>query len=117
MIRPYQPCFSSALIGHMEASLPEDESRALLTRVTPMTDRVEDWVRCQVAGLENQAAWNADERIARWNAQCRLDPAHHLLRELDTSDAARMAMLGRMGESAAAAMENLHRLGAALHRV
>jgi hypothetical protein len=113
MIRPYQPCFSSALIGHIEASLPEDESRALLTRVTPMTDRVEDWVRCQAAGLANQAAWNADERIARWNAQCRLDPGHHLLRELDTSDAARMTMLGRMGESAAAAMENLRRLGAA----
>lgn len=114
MIRPYQPCFSSALIAHMEATLPDDASRDAFTRVTPMTDRVEDWIRCQAVGLANQAAWNADENLATWLRACRLDPAHHIIKELDLEDAEKLEMLGRLVASAPAAQANLERLGAAV---
>ncbi|XVQ09540.1 hypothetical protein ACQP1W_44620 [Spirillospora sp. CA-255316] len=75
MIRQYQPTFSSALIGHIEATIPDEAERARLTRVTPMTDTVADWVAGELTTIANQAAWAANPVVQAWQATCRLDVA------------------------------------------
>lgn len=45
MIRQFQPCFSSTLIAFIEANVTDDVERANVTRATPMTDTVDDYLR------------------------------------------------------------------------
>ena len=86
MIRPYQPTFSAALIGHIEASVTDEELKRRATAVTPMIDTVEDWVERRLVGAFNQAAWNSDEGLRAWVRGCRLDFAHMVFKELDPND-------------------------------
>ncbi|MEE4361253.1 MAG: NAD(P)/FAD-dependent oxidoreductase [Pseudomonadales bacterium] len=115
MLRVYQPCFSSALIAHLEAGSFDEETRAAMTRPAPMTDTVTDWLSSQAATLRDQAAWSADEDVSAWVRGCRLDNGHHLLQRFDGSDEAQAAALGRMLAATRPAVENLERLAGAVH--
>lgn len=110
MVRPYQPTFSAALIGHLEAAVDDEDLKRNATRVTPMIDTVEDWVERRLTGSLNQAVWNKDEALRSWIRDCRLDVSHLAFKELDTDDEEKMAVLGRMGEVVPRAIENMARL-------
>ena len=110
MIRPYQPTFSAALIGHMEAAVDDEELKQSATRVTPMIDTVEDWIERRLTGALNQAVWNQDGGLRSWIRGCRLDAAHLAFKNLDRNDTAKMAVLGKMHEVVPRAIENMAKL-------
>ncbi|MEM1314996.1 MAG: NAD(P)/FAD-dependent oxidoreductase [Pseudomonadota bacterium] len=110
MIRPFQPTFSAALIGHLEATIPDLEAKQALTRVTPMNDTSADWASSRFIGNLNEAAWSKVEGLSQWIRNCRLNGPGHALRRLDPEDAAQMAVLGRIQAATPKAMENLPRL-------
>ena len=110
MIRTFQPTFSAALIGHIEASIDDDELKRDATRVTRMTDTVEDWIESRLAGALNQAVWSKDENLRSWIRSCRLDFAHLALSKLDPNDGEKLGILGKVGETVPRAIENMTKL-------
>ncbi|MEM6744910.1 MAG: NAD(P)/FAD-dependent oxidoreductase, partial [Pseudomonadota bacterium] len=110
MIRPYQPTFSAALIGHIEATIPDLEAKRALARPTPMNDTPADWAERRFTGGLNEAAWSKTEEIDAWVKTCRLNPAAHVGPHIDPTDASQMAVLGRIGAAMPQAMQNLPRL-------
>ncbi|MEM9563116.1 MAG: NAD(P)/FAD-dependent oxidoreductase [Actinomycetota bacterium] len=111
MVRPFQPCFSAALLGRVEATV-SPEAKAGLARPTPMTDTVVDWLTAQADGMLNAGAWSQEPSIAGWLDSCRLNAIGHLLNGVDPDDAAKQALLGRMLTASFASVENLQRLAA-----
>ena len=112
MIRQFQPCFSSALIAFIEANVTDDAERAGMTRSTPMTDTVDDWLRGAVDGLMNQAGWRASAPVSEWIEDCRLDAFSGLIAQIPRDDSEKMAVLGRIVAAAPRALGNLVQLTA-----
>jgi hypothetical protein len=110
MIRAFQPTFSAALIGYLEAAVPDEREKQRLAQVTPMTDTAKDYLQAMVAGIGNQGAWNAHPKVRSWLRQCRLDAFGKTLSELDADDVDKRTILRRIGASAAPAIENLRKL-------
>lgn len=111
-IRVFQPCFSAALIAHIEASIEDDAVRQVMTRPTPMTDTVKDFLTSQANLLMNQGQWRAHEETAKWLIECRLDGFSHLIANISEDDHKKIDQLKRFGEHSKGAVENLLRLAA-----
>jgi hypothetical protein len=110
MVRAFQPTFSAALIGYLEALIEEDMEKEVMAKVTPMTDTAADYVRAMVTGISNQGKWNANETLRAWLRECRLDAFGKTIAEVDPKDAEKRAILRRVGASAGLAIANLERL-------
>ena len=110
MIRQFQPTFSAALIGHLEATVGDEAVKRKLTNPVPMTNTVEDWVKGQVAGFINQFGWSSDEKIRAWLAGCRLNAFGAKTMQVDEADAEKQAVLRRLRGNAFPALQNLQRL-------
>jgi hypothetical protein len=113
MIRICQPAFSAALIGHIEATVPDDAEKQALAAAVPMPDTVEDWVRSMVISIENQRRWGQHRGIRSWIAECRLNFAAASSR-IPADDAELVAIANRSGNAVKSAIENLHRLSSTL---
>jgi hypothetical protein len=113
MIRICQPTFSAALIGHIEASVPDEAEKQALAAAVPMPDTVEDWVRSMVVSIENQRVWGRHRGIRSWIAECRLNFAAASSR-IPADDAELVAIATRSGNAVKSAIENLHRLSSTL---
>jgi len=113
MVRQFQPTFSAAFIGHVEAAVADETEKRKLTQVAPMTDTVQDWAAMMVASLTNQGNWSADKDLVDWLANCRLDLFTGQIKSVKAADTAKVALLTRMREYAGAAVRNLHRLAQA----
>jgi len=109
MVRQFQPCFSSALIGYIEANVEDEAERRHMTGPTPMTDTVDDYLRGRINGIQNQSSWGSNKAVAQWMGRCRLDPGN-VLHQIPRHDAAKMAILGRLVEAVPRALDNLPRL-------
>lgn len=114
MIRTYQPTFSAALIGHIEATLGDDALKRQLCQPTAMTDTVEDYLRVMAVSMSNQAAWGALPEVRGWIRSCRLDMFGQTMAQVAKDDAPRREVLARMAASAGPAVQNLQRLTAGL---
>ncbi len=112
MIRIYQPTFSAALIGHIEATLDDDAAKRQLCQPTYMTDTVEDFLRGMAVTLRNQAAWNTEPDLANWIRACRLDWYGPTIAQVTNDDAPRRGVLARLVAATKPALENLERLTA-----
>jgi len=110
MIRQFQPTFSAALIGHLEATEGDEAVKRKLTNPVPMTDTVEDWAKGQVAGLRNQFGWTSDNKIKAWLAGCRLNVFGTTTMQVHEADAEKQAILQRIRANALPALQNLERL-------
>lgn len=110
MIRLYQPTFSAALIGHIEATIADEAYKQQLTQVTPMTDTVEDYLPILATNMANQRAWSKNENLRAWIRSCRLDMFGKTLSEVNDEDVQKLAILARLASSGRAAEENLRRL-------
>ncbi len=111
-IRIYQPCFSGALIAHIEASIEDDGLRQAMTLPTPTTDTVEDFLTSQANYMINQGHWRAHPVIAKWLVDCRLDGFSNLMANINPDDNEKISQLKRYGQNAKNAVENLLRLAA-----
>ena len=110
MIRLFQPTFSAALIGHLEASVDDEETKRKLSAVTSMTDTVEHWAQAQVATLSNQAAWMSNEELRTWIRGCRLDLLFALMARVRSDDTEKQAVMSRVRAAAGPCAQNLARL-------
>ena len=113
MIRQFQPCFSSALTAFIEATVTDVAERANMTRPTPMTDTVDDYLRGLIDGLMNQAGWMASTSVTEWINHCRLDAFGAIIEQIPPDDTEKMEILGRVAASAPSAVGNLMELTAA----
>jgi hypothetical protein len=112
MIRTYQPTFSAALIGHIEATLDDDAAKRQLCQPTHMTDTAEDYLRVMAVSTRNQAAWNALPELRSWIRACRLDGFGSTIAQVAKDDAPRREVLARLAAATAPALANLERLTA-----
>ena len=113
MIRQFQPCFSAALLGHLEASIDDIEEKNLLSRPTPMVDSVNDWVDVLISSITNQVTWMSEEDIARWILSSRLDHISNTIAQIDQNDNERLSVVARIRDNTLPAITNLTRLAQA----
>ena len=112
MLRPFQPCFSMALIAHLEAAYDDDGARNAVAEPTPMTDTPGDWLRVQASGMRNQAAWSTDGELSSWIAGCRLDAFGDTIRRALIVHEGTEELLARVFAASAPGVANLERLAA-----
>ena len=65
-----------------------------MTRSTPMTETVDDWMRGAIDGLMNQAGWRASAPVAEWIEHCRLDGFSGLIAQIPRNDSEKMVVPG-----------------------
>ncbi len=110
MVRNFQPCFSAAMIGHLEATLNSEEEKQALSSVTAMSDTVEDWIEAEAVSMINQNNWNNHDATKRWLRQCRLNGFASTIAQVKEDDHDKLAILGSLSEFAFPAVKNLSRL-------
>lgn len=106
MIRIYQPTFSAALIGFLEAKVDDEVLILSASRVTHMTDTVEDWMEQRIVGMMNQKVWNENPAISEWLRKCRLEIFGSALAALDPDDINQMAVMERIKHATPEASKN-----------
>lgn len=107
MVRPFQPLFSAALIGHMEAIGLDEATRQSCTAITNFHDTPAEYLDVQRVGFLNQAAWNRIPGLRDWIDGCSLNAARHLMAGLTPQDQDKMAILERLGPLTKAAIGNI----------
>jgi hypothetical protein len=110
MIRQYQPTFSAAFIGHIEATIADEAEKQKLTQVAPMTDTVQDWATMMVNSMTNQGNWAASKELVNWMANCRLDLYSGQVKRVKPEEVSKVAVLTKMREHAGPAVRNLYKL-------
>ncbi|MEM9131982.1 MAG: NAD(P)/FAD-dependent oxidoreductase [Actinomycetota bacterium] len=109
MVRAFQPCFSAALLGWVEANIDDDRKNSF-ARPTPMVDTVQDWLTVQADDLRNVWAWASEPTLNEWVTNCRLNAVSDIMRSLDPTDPDKQQVLQRLLSSAPIAVDNLDRL-------
>ena len=115
MVRTYQPTFSAALIGHVEACAADDAVKRQWCQPVPMADTVVDYLRAMATSMPNQGAWGADPELRAWIRWCRLDMFGQTMAQVAEDDAPPRDVLARMAAAAGPAVQNLLRLTDAPH--
>jgi hypothetical protein len=113
MVRPFQPAFSAALIGFLEATYDDDATKNAMTRVTDFHEMPLDFIAVQMAGFANQHVWNQTPEVRTWIERCRLNGGTHLLAGLTPEDTDKFALLGQLGPLTGAAIQNMPKILAA----
>lgn len=113
MLRFPQPCFSAALIAHIELNYETQKQKNRLAQVVPMPAEYPDWIRSQAVMMLNQYNWTQDKALRAWITENRLDGFSRFARAVDQEDTEKIAILTRMRDAAQPAMANLMRMMAA----
>ncbi len=77
-VRTCQPAFSAAVIGHVEANYPDDETRNAFCNPVPYPSEPADWLRMMLAFNKNQMQWFSDPDMMAWVDASRLNVLHHV---------------------------------------
>lgn len=77
-VRTCQPAFSAAVIGHVEATYPDDETRNAYCNPVPYPSEPADWLRMMMAFNKNQVHWFSDPDMMAWVDASRLNVLHHV---------------------------------------
>jgi hypothetical protein len=77
-VRTCQPAFSAAVIGHVEAAYPDDETRNAFCGPVPYPREPTDWLRMMLAFNKNQLQWFSDPDMMAWVDAARLNVLHHV---------------------------------------
>jgi len=110
MLRAYQPTFSAAMIGRIEATISSEAEKAAYMLPTPMTDRMEDWLQVYANTLKNGGAWGQNAELQVWASSSRLNAIGRAIAKVNPGDSAKMAIVDRLGEFSFPAVANLTRL-------
>lgn len=77
-VRTCQPAFSAAVIAHVEAAYPDDETRNAYCGPVPYPHDPIDWLRMMYAFNKNQLQWFSDPDMLAWVDAARLNVLHHV---------------------------------------
>ncbi|BBZ21578.1 hypothetical protein MGAD_59130 [Mycolicibacterium gadium] len=77
-VRTCQPAFSAAVIGHVEATYPDDETKNAYCNPVPYPSDPIDWLRMMLAFNKNQLQWFTDPDMMAWVDASRLNVLHHV---------------------------------------
>jgi hypothetical protein len=77
-VRTCQPAFSAAVIGHVEATYPDDDTKNAYCNPVPYPSDPVDWLRMMVAFNKNQLRWFTDPDMMAWVDASRLNVLHHV---------------------------------------
>jgi hypothetical protein len=77
-VRTCQPAFSAAVIGHVEATYPDDETKNAFCNPVPYPSEPADWLRMMLAFNKNQVQWFSDPDMMAWVDASRLNVLHHV---------------------------------------
>jgi hypothetical protein len=94
-VRTCQPAFSAAVIGHVEAAYPDDETRNAYCGPVPYPHVPADWLRMMLCFHRNQLRWFDDPDMMSWLDGARLNVLHHVT--AGVSERAREKIVGMLG--------------------
>lgn len=77
-VRTCQPAFSAAVIAHVEATYPDDETKNAYCNPVPYPSDPIDWLRMMLAFNKNQLQWFSDPDMMAWVDASRLNVLHHV---------------------------------------
>ena len=77
-VRTCQPAFSAAVIGHVEATYSDDETKNAYCNPVPYPSDPIDWLRMMLAFNKNQLQWFTDPDMMAWVDASRLNVLHHV---------------------------------------
>ena len=77
-VRTCQPAFSAAVIAHVEATYPDDDTRNAFCGPVPYPHEPTDWLRMMLAFNKNQLQWFSDADMMAWVDAARLNVLHHV---------------------------------------
>jgi putative NAD(P)-binding protein len=77
-VRTCQPAFSAAVIGHVEATYPDDATKNAYCNPVPYPSDPIDWLRMMRAFNKNQLQWFTDPEMMAWVDRSRLNVLHHV---------------------------------------
>ena len=77
-VRTCQPAFSAAVIAHVEAAYPDDDTRNAFCGPVPYPHEPTDWLRMMLAFNRNQLQWFSDPDMMAWVDAARLNVLHHV---------------------------------------
>jgi hypothetical protein len=77
-VRTCQPAFSAAVIAHVEAAYPDDDTRNAFCGPVPYPREPTDWLRTMLAFNKNQLQWFSDPDMTAWVDAARLNVLHHV---------------------------------------
>lgn len=77
-VRTCQPAFSAAVIGHVEATYADDETKNAYCNPVPYPSDPIDWLRMMLAFNKNQLQWFTDPDMMAWVDASRLNVLHHV---------------------------------------
>ena len=109
MVRSYQPVFSAAFIGHIEARFDDDKQKNQLCGVVPLPNHDTDYLRFTVAFMTNQYNWGQDEELRNWLKENRLDGFSKVISGIAEDDHEKWAVMKRLRDASMPAMMNLQK--------
>ncbi len=77
-VRTCQPAFSAAVIAHVEAAYPDDDTRNAFCNPVPYPHEPTDWLRMMLTFNRNQLQWFSDPDMMAWVDAARLNVLHHV---------------------------------------
>ena len=77
-VRTCQPAFSAAVIAHVEATYPDDDTRNAFCNPVPYPHEPTDWLRMMLTFNRNQLQWFSDPDMMAWVDAARLNVLHHV---------------------------------------
>ena len=107
-MRTCQPCFNSALVGHLEATREDLAQKNQLCPPNPYPTRPEEWMRMFVVSNMAQLAWSMDPALASWMEGTRLNASRGS--KARRHEPPLRAALERLKQSMGPALQNLARL-------
>jgi len=77
-VRTCQPAFSAAVIAHVEATYPDDDTKNRFCSPVPYPQEPADWLRMMLTFNRNQLQWFSDPDMMAWVDAARLNVLHHV---------------------------------------
>lgn len=107
-VRTCQPAFSAAVIAHVEAAYPDDDTRNAFCGPVPYPHVPADWLRMMLTFNRNQLQWFTDPDMMAWLDGARLNILHHVT--AGVSERAREKIIGMLGAQLPAINDKLEAL-------
>ena len=109
-VRGCQPVFSASVIGHVEATKPDDVTKNALCAPIPYPVDDLDWLRMLAVENGNHTRWLEDPEMTQWLEASRLDMIGHLRPEIPPTPRVRERAISMVKSTMQATTQQLVKL-------